>query len=294
MKILVPATSANLGPGFDALGLSLKLYNEVSIEPASFSSVSINGEGSQNASLKRNNLFVSVFNEIFSELVGKSANFRMIFDNKIPFSRGLGSSSAVIISAIASAYAMAGFKAQKSVILNKALFYENHPDNIAPAVHGGFISAVVHNDSVFANKFEIDTSLKAVVVIPDMPMSTHHSRSVLPKTYSMKECVNNLSHAAFLTSCFASKNYDMLKIAATDMMHEDRRMSELSELFEVRKVAYENGSLMSTLSGSGSTFLNIAYATDTQNLQKKLAERFVNFKVCILEFDNDGFIILQS
>ena len=121
MNILVPATSANLGPGFDALGLSLKLYNEISISPAKFSSISISGEGSANVTLKRNNIFISIFNEIFLELTGKTQNFRMVFNNKIPFSRGLGSSSAVIVAAIASAYEAAGFKAQKNTILSRAL-----------------------------------------------------------------------------------------------------------------------------------------------------------------------------
>ena len=294
MNILIPATSANLGPGFDALGLSLKLFNSVKIEPSKFSSVSINGEGSDSTNLKRNNIFLSIFNEIFLELTGKNENFRIVFENNIPFSRGLGSSSAVIVGAIASAYEMAGFKASKSVVLNKAIIYETHPDNISPAVYGGFISAIVKNGSVYANKINLSDEIKAVVVIPNKPMSTASSRQILPKNYTMKECVNNLSHAAFLTSCFYEKRYDLLRIASEDMMHEERRMSALEELFEVRKVAYENGALMSTLSGSGSSFLNIAYKDDAKNLQDALKSKFGDFRVEIFSFDNDGYEITQS
>ena len=294
MNILIPATSANLGPGFDALGLSLKLFNSVKIEPSKFSSVSINGEGSDSTNLKRNNIFLSIFNEIFLELTGKNENFRIVFENNIPFSRGLGSSSAVIVGAIASAYEMAGFKASKSVVLNKAIIYETHPDNISPAVYGGFISAVVKNGSVYANKINLGDDIKAVVVIPNKPMSTASSRQILPKNYTMKECVNNLSHAAFLTSCFYEKRYDLLRVASEDMMHEERRMSALKELFEVRKVAYENGALMSTLSGSGSSFLNIAYKDDAKNLQDVLKSKFSDFRVEIFSFDNDGYEITQS
>ena len=294
MNILIPATSANLGPGFDALGLSLKLFNSVKIEPSKFSSVSINGEGSDSTNLKRNNIFLSIFNEIFLELTGKNENFRIVFENNIPFSRGLGSSSAVIVGAIASAYEMAGFKASKSVVLNKAIIYETHPDNISPAVYGGFISAVVKNGSVYANKINLGDDIKAVVVIPNKPMSTASSRQILPKNYTMKECVNNLSHAAFLTSCFYEKRYDLLRVASEDMMHEERRMSALKELFEVRKAAYENGALMSTLSGSGSSFLNIAYKDDAKNLQDVLKSKFCDFRVEIFSFDNDGYEITQS
>ena len=294
MNILIPATSANLGPGFDALGLSLKLFNSVKIEPSKFSSVSINGEGSDSTNLKRNNIFLSIFNEIFLELTGKNENFRIVFENNIPFSRGLGSSSAVIVGAIASAYEMAGFKASKSVVLNKAIIYETHPDNISPAVYGGFISAVVKNGNVYANKINLSDDIKAVVVIPNKPMSTASSRQILPKNYTMKECVNNLSHAAFLTSCFYEKRYDLLRVASEDMMHEERRMSALKELFDVRKVAYENGALMSTLSGSGSSFLNIAYKDDAKNLQDVLKSKFSDFRVEIFSFDNDGYEITQS
>ena len=205
MQILVPATSANIGPGFDALGLALELHNTVEITRANFASVSILGEGKDNALLKKNNIFLSIFNEIYVKLTGKKDTFRMIFTNQIPFSRGLGSSSAVITSAIAAAYAAAGFKADKSVILNQALVYENHPDNIAPATLGGFVSSVVENGKVKSLKKPLSADIKAVVVIPNKPMSTKESRAKLPKNFTMSECVSNLSQAAFLTACFLAK-----------------------------------------------------------------------------------------
>lgn len=291
MKIIVPATSANLGPGFDALGLCLSFYNEISITPASFTSISINGEGAQSGTLKRNNLFLSIFNEIFIELTGKSENFRIIFDNKIPFSRGLGSSSATIISAIAAAYEMAGFKSSKQNIINRALFYESHPDNITPATLGGFVCSVVQNSKVVFNKFDIDPSIKAVVVIPNKPMSTAQSRTTLPKTYSSKDCVHALSHAALLASCFASKKYENLKIACEDVLHEPYRMPLIKELSAIRELAYKNGAILSTLSGSGSSFLNICYKDDAEHLKKIICNNFSEFRVEIFEFDNDGFKI---
>lgn len=294
MKVLVPATSANLGPGFDALGLSIALYNEVVIKPASFTSICIMGEGKDSANLKRNNLFLNIFKEVYLELAQKLPNFRIIFENRIPFSRGLGSSSAVIISAIVCAYEMAGFKACKNTVLNKALMYENHPDNIAPATLGGFVSSVVENNKVIYNKLNLSNDIKAVVVIPDKPMSTAQSRTVLPKHFTTKECVFSLSHAALLATCFASRRYDLLKSACIDIMHEQRRMSALPELFEVRKEAYEFGALMSSLSGSGSSFLNIAYSDDATKLARHLKNKFNHFRVEVFDFDNEGFCILQS
>ncbi|NLK66070.1 MAG: homoserine kinase [Campylobacteraceae bacterium] len=292
MKILVPATSANLGPGFDALGLSLKLYNEVEITRQNILSITIKGEGSSKSSIKKNNSFVNVFNEIYSSLTGRNDNFHFSFVNNIPFSRGLGSSSSVIVGAIASAYEMAEFKVDKKTILDRALFYENHPDNISPATLGGFVSSVVENDRVYSQKANLGDEIKAVVVIPNKAMSTNESRTKLPKNLSLKDAVTNLSHAAFLASCFFSKDYESLKIAGKDTIHENSRMESLPELFEVRELAYKNGALLSTLSGSGSSFLNITYRDDAKNLSEILSKNFPAFRVEIFDFDNDGFKIV--
>ena len=189
MKIRIPATSANLGPGFDCLGLAIALYNEVSIKPSSYQSISVKGEGEENVKLKKNNIFVSIFYDIYQELVGKKDPFRFEFYNNIPFSRGMGSSSAVIVGAIASAYTMAGIKVNRESILNKAIVYETHPDNIAPAVFGGFTSSIVEHGKVKTLKKELSSALKVVMLIPDRPMSTAHSRTLLPKSYMMKNVV---------------------------------------------------------------------------------------------------------
>ena len=291
MRIFTPATSANLGPGFDSLGLALKLYNEVSITEQKISSINIIGEGSDKIALKKNNTFVNIFNETIALLNGKNLNYKFNFVNNIPFSRGLGSSSSVIVGAIAAAYHMAGFKVDRSAILDRALKYENHPDNISPAVWGGFTANIVSNSSVYTQKCDIDPNLKAVVVIPDEPMNTKQSRGKLPLNYTMSECVSNLSHAAYLSSCFIKKDYDNLRVASIDMMHEERRMSALPELFRVRQIAYSNGALMSTLSGSGSSFLNLTYQDRAKNLAEILEKEFPKFKVKILDIDNDGFSI---
>lgn len=289
MVIKVPATSANLGPGFDALGLSLNLFNIITINESPIFCISLNGEGSQNLNLKKHNMFISIFNEITRKFDTKLPNFRFVFENNIPFSRGLGSSSAVIVGAIASAYKICGIKIDKNKILNEALVYENHPDNIAPAAFGGFVSSVIYKNSVITQKSEIGEDIKAVVVIPDKQMQTRKSRTMLPKNFTIKECVANLSHAAFLTSCFVKKDYKNLKFGCIDVMHEELRMQNLPELFEVRKIAYENGALMSSLSGSGSSFLNIVYKDDAKNLATILSAKFPKFTVKILDFDNGGF-----
>ncbi|HDZ4982307.1 TPA: homoserine kinase [Campylobacter jejuni] len=291
MKILVPATSANLGPGFDCLGLSLKLFNETQIQKSGIFSISIEGEGSNNIFLKKNNIFVNIFYEIYEKLSGKKDNFRFIFQNNIPLSRGLGSSSAVIVGAIASAYYMSGFKVEKERILDEALIYENHPDNIAPATLGGFVCSLVEKNKIYSIKKEIDKDLAAVVVIPNLAMSTEQSRQALAKNLSFNDAVFNLSHASFLTACFLEKKYEFLKFASQDKLHEINRMKNLPELFEVQKFALENKALMSTLSGSGSSFFSLAFKDDALALAKKMQVKFKDFCVQYLEFDDNGFEI---
>ncbi|MSN95834.1 homoserine kinase [Campylobacter sp. FMV-PI01] len=294
MKIIVPATSANLGPGFDSLGLSIGLFNEIQITREKLTSISIKGEGSDNLYIKKNNTFVNIFNEIYNSLTNERSNFKFSFLNNIPFSRGLGSSSSVIVAAIASAYKMAGFNIQKDRILNKSLIYENHPDNISPATYGGFTVNIVKNGEVFTKKSNIDSQIQAVVVIPNEPISTSQSRTQLQKNYPLSSCISNLSHSSFLSVCFFEKDYQSLRLAAIDKIHEDIRMSSYPILFKIRQVAYENGALMSTLSGSGSSFLNIVFRDDALRLQKKLQDNFPKFRVLLLEFDNEGFKITSK
>ena len=291
MTISVPATSANLGPGFDTLGLAVELRNKVEFHPSKFFSVSIKGEGEDNPRLKGNNLFISIFNDHYHRLTKNKQNFKFTFYNQIPMSRGLGSSSAVIVSAIASAHEAANIRVSKRRILNHALVYEPHPDNITPAVMGGFNVATIEKNKVFSQKKHLPSYLKAVVVIPNKQMNTSKSRSTLPKSYSKDNAVYNLSHSALTVAAFFNEDWEMLKLAAQDRFHQKARMKTLPELFSVQKVAYESGALMSTLSGSGSTFFTLTYDEDAAMIANKMKQKFPDFAVKTLDFDNNGLMI---
>lgn len=291
MIVSVPATSANLGPGFDTLGLALDLRNKVELTPSKFFALSIKGEGEGNAKLKGNNLFVSIFNEHYRRLTMRKQNFKFTFYNQIPMSRGLGSSSAVIVSAISCAHEAAGVKVSKRRILNYALAYESHPDNITPAVMGGFNVAMVEKQKVFSQQKHLPSYLKAVVVIPNKPISTAKSRTTLPKSYTKENAIFNLSHTAVTVGAFFNEDWELLRLSTQDRFHQRIRMKMLPELFAVQKMAYDNGALMSTLSGSGSTFFNMVYDDDAEQLAEKFRGEFSDFEVKILSFDNDGLVI---
>lgn len=290
MFVSVPATSANLGPGFDTLGLAVDLRNEIIIKPSKFLSISTHGEGADNPKIKKNTLFLNIFNDNYKRLAGKTNNFRFEFHNRIPISRGLGSSSAVIVAALSAAYTAAGVKYNKREILNQALRYENHPDNITPAVMGGFNVACVENGKVYSKKRRLPDYLKAVVVVPNRTISTAKSRTVLPKVYKKEEAVYSLSRSSYMTALFMSESWDLLRIASKDKLHQSRRMKMMPELFDVQKTALKNGALMSTLSGSGSTFFSLSYDKDAEKIAKALRVRFPQFRVMVLDLDNYGVI----
>lgn len=302
MIIAVPATSANLGPGFDTLGLALSLYNTFSITPARLNSIHIAGEGGERPKLRTDNVFVKIFNEILALNDYPSRHFKFSFHNRIPISRGLGSSSAVIIGAIVSAYRIMGKPINKPEILQLALKYEKHPDNLTPALYGGFNIAMLENPSpknaqkaqVISLKAEIPNDIKAVVVVPNMTISTKLSRRTLPKKYSTKDAVFNLSAACMLSAAFITHKWDILAKASKDRFHQDARMKNLPILYEVQKIALANGALSSTLSGSGSSFLNICYADDGAKLCAILKEHFPKFSVLELDFDNTGVAQIES
>lgn len=291
MLISVPATSANLGPGFDTLGLSVNLRNEIVIKPSRFLSISTKGEGASNPRIKRNTMFLNIFNEHYKKLSGGKYNtFRFEFTNRIPISRGLGSSSAVIVAALTAAHVAAKVKYNKRKILNLALRYEPHPDNITSAVMGGFNVSCLYEGRVYSKKHRLPNYLKAVLVIPNKTISTNKSRSVLPTSYHKDEVVFSLSHAAYMTALFMNESWDQLRIAARDRLHQDRRMAMMPELFRVQSLAMEHGALMSTLSGSGSTFFTLCYEDDAREIAQALESAFGEFRVMVCDLDNLGVL----
>jgi homoserine kinase len=288
MVITVPATSANLGPGFDTLGLALNLRNEIEILPSDKIEIEIYGENADFLKKLSRNYFVDIFSEHYKYLTDKEPKFKFKFNNKIPLSRGLGSSSAVIIAAITAAYEAAQIPYKKDRIINLALNYEPHPDNITPATLGGFCVAKIKKNRVYFLKKFIPTYLRAVIVIPNRPISTQKSREALKSHYSLKDVVANLSSSSMITAAFFSEKFDILRYVVEDKIHQENRMKAVPDLFKIREIALREGALMSTLSGSGSTFFNLAYKDDAYSIYAALKDNFKDYTVKILNFDNLG------
>ncbi|WP_162982279.1 MULTISPECIES: homoserine kinase [Helicobacter] len=294
MVVSVPATSANLGPGFDCLGLGLNLKNRFSVVPSVFTSIKIQGEGEGFSKFLVDNVFVNLFKGALQKQ-GIEQNFEFLFDNAIPISRGLGSSSAVVVGALSAVSHYLHGHIEKEEVLHASLVYESHPDNITPAIFGGFNAAMVeklpsevNQNKVYHLRVAIPDYLKAIMVIPPHSISTKLSRQALPKRCNYTDAIYNLAHASLVCMAFSQEKWDILRVASRDRLHQDRRMKLYPVLYGVQRMALEHGALMSTLSGSGSSFFNLCYAEDARALQTKLQQKFPNFRVLSLDFDNEG------
>lgn len=298
----IPATSANIGSGFDSVGLALNLYNEIHIYENDNSKkieFEIFGEG-ENEISKKDNMIYSAMKLVFKKLKSKpNKGYIIKCINRIPLSRGLGSSSAAIIGGLLCANFILGNKLKiEKDILNMAVQIEGHPDNVAPAILGGIVSGVVKKEEDFKYiKIKPPKNLKAIVSIPDFYLSTEIARNILPKEVTRKDAIFNISRAALLTSALFSNRLDLLETATEDKIHQDYRAEFIPNLNQLFKETKKAGACSVTISGAGSSIL--ALAKDDKNIIEKVSKAMhssfkkknINSIIKILNIPTKGIII---
>lgn len=298
----IPATSANIGSGFDSVGLALNLYNEIHIYE-NYNSKKIEfeifGEG-ENEISKKDNMIYSAMKLVFKKLKSKpNKGYIIKCINRIPLSRGLGSSSAAIIGGLLCSNFILGNKLKiEKDILNMAVQIEGHPDNVAPAILGGIVSGVVKKEEDFKYiKIKPPKNLKAIVSIPDFYLSTEIARNILPKEITRKDAIFNISRAALLTSALFSNRLDLLEIATEDKIHQDYRAKFIPNLNQLFKETKKAGAYSVTISGAGSSIL--ALAKDDKNIIEKVSKAMhssfkkknINSVIKVLNIPTKGIII---
>lgn len=294
IKIQIPATSANLGAGFDALGLALNYYNYVNIEE---------DDGVKIVALDGNEIPTDETNLVYEtaktlyDICGKPFTGLHIEQvNNIPMARGLGSSSACIIAGLVGANTLMGNPLSLDDLVDLSAQIEGHPDNTAPALLGGIVTAVFDGKVVHWVKQEVHTSLKFIVVIPDFELKTEKARACLPKEVSHKDAVYNLSRAALFSASLLTGKYENLRTAVHDKLHQPYRMELIPYGRDVFDVAYSLGAYASYVSGAGPSLMAIV---DHENeffvgkMRFALDKMGLNaWNVKELEIDNKGTIIL--
>lgn len=257
VRVRVPASTANLGPGFDALGMALGLYNEIEVEITGTGfALEVEGEGAEKLqSLGERNLVARSVTETLERLGGRAEGLRVRMLNRIPLSRGLGSSSAAAMGGVAAAVALAGVTLGPEEMLDLALPFEGHPDNITPALLGGLTVSTVVEGKVKCVKLPVPEGLKAIAVIPEFHLSTAKARKALPPTVPRADAVFNVGRVALFLAAMQSGRLDLLREAAQDRLHQPYRAPLVPGMEEVLAEGERAGALGCFLSGAGPTLL---------------------------------------
>lgn len=290
ITIRVPATTANIGPGFDSLGLAFKLYSYFSFEEIP-SGVEIIGCDEEYRN-EENLVYIS-FMKTLEKLNASVTGIRIKIESNIPVSRGLGSSASCIIGGVMGANEISKSGLSKMEIFNISNEIEGHPDNISPGIFGGLTASLVNDNIPYFTKYEIDRELSFCAFIPDFKLSTQDARKVLPNIVLYTQAVHNVSRTAVLLKSLENGDVDLIKIALEDKLHEPYRKSLIGEYDEVKKICEENKVVGFFISGAGPTLMGIIN-NNTNNL--KLKEEMSNLKnnwtVKKLEVDFHGALVL--
>ena len=295
--VKVPATTANLGPGFDSLGIALSLYNKTTITLEKF-----------NSGFSEDNLIYSSFLR-FYDVIGKTAPYiKMEQNDNIPQSRGLGSSAACIVTGLSLANLISEADMNPMQLLSIANSIEGHPDNVAPAIMGGLVANVVEDlenskvvdnnykskgfNPVYSSKTDIPLNIVFAVFSPSFILETKVARGVLPETFSRADAIFNISRASLLVSSILNGHFDNIEISTQDRLHQPYRMDLIPGMSDIFKLAKEAGALGTFLSGAGPSCISILQAKDAvhfnQVVATKLKETSKEWTFQILHADNKG------
>ncbi len=290
INIKIPATSANLGAGFDSLGLALSYYNYINMEEAD--SIEISSLDGQKIPTDESNLVYESAKRLY-EICGKRLDGLKIEQvNNIPMTRGLGSSSACIVGGLFGANTLLNKPLSDDELVDFAALIEGHPDNIAPALLGGIVTAVFDGKKVHWVKQEVFTTLKFVAIIPNFELKTEKARAVLPKEVSHTDAVFNLSRAALFSSSLLTGKFENLRTAVEDRIHQPYRLDLIPNSKHIFEIAYSLGAYAVYMSGAGPTIIAIV-DHDNEYFEGKLnftlnSTGIFNFEVKEFTIDNCG------
>lgn len=269
IRIQVPATSANLGSGFDSLGIALDLYNQVWMEESD--TIDITCRDNIAVPTDENNLIYWAAKQVYEKCGRKLPGMKIEQLNNIPMARGLGSSSACIVSGILGANRLLGSPLSRQDLINLAAKIEGHPDNTTPAIEGGLAASAIEAGRVYSVSVPVSGRIRFVLFIPPFELKTEKARSVLPEQYSRGDAVYNLSRSALMAASLFSGKLENLRVAVQDKIHQPYRAGLIDDLDNVFRLSYELGSLGTYISGAGPTIISMIDADDTENFAKYAA-----------------------
>lgn len=289
IRVKVPATSANMGPGFDTLGIAFNLYN---VFEFSEEDEGIIFHGFKKEFSNEDNAVYKAMSICFErcDYKPKGLSIKLVEEN-IPISRGLGSSSTCIVAGLLGANYIMG-----NILSNEELFkigveIEGHPDNIAPAFFGGMVVSVMEENDVIYNKIDVKEGISFIAIIPEFELSTSLARKVLPKEVNFKDAIYNISRVSLMISAFSNGRYELLKYACKDVLHEKYRSPLIKNFDLVYNKCISLGALSCFLSGAGPTIMAIIKTDDKEiikDIKSFLKDEHINWDIKELSLDNFG------
>lgn len=293
VKIKVPGTSANCGPGFDSIGIACTIYNELelTLNNSGKLTIEIDGEGKNNIPCDERNVVWKSIQYLLRKAEKKYNGGIIKMSNGIPLARGLGSSAAAIVSGLMAANVAIDSPFNKQEIFQMATDIEGHPDNVAPAIFGGITLSIDQDHIAQCLSFMPPKGIKLVVAIPSFNLSTKMARRVLPNMVPLQDAVFNVSRTALLVGALCKGEYQHLRNALGDKLHQPYRLGLIPGMEDVFNKALKNGALGVALSGAGPCL--IAFTTEKMNeIGEAMVSAFrsndVDAKYVILDIDSQG------
>lgn len=297
VKVKVPGTTANCGPGFDVMGIACSIYNELELTllEEKILKIEIYGDGAENIPKDERNMVWRCIKEMVDKSGAgyKGAHIKMT--NNVPLSRGLGSSATAIVAGLVAANTCLNNKYSIQEIFEMATAIEGHPDNVAPALFGGItVSAFLHGSLKYVS-FLPNFPLKIVAAIPDFYLPTKKARAVLKHQISLKDAIFNIGHIAMIIAALSQGKTDVLKGAFEDRLHQPYRADLIPGMYDVFEAADKNGALGTVLSGAGPTLISYTLKngeTIGKAMVKAFAEHKVKARYMVLDIDSEGAKII--
>ena len=292
VTIRVPATTANLGPGFDAFGCALSLYTDVTFEETEYG---LEITGCDEAYTGPDNLAYVSYCAVLASLSEEIRGVKIQIDAHIPICRGLGSSAALLVAGAMGANVLRGNRLSTQGLLNITNAMEGHPDNLAPAFYGGLTASMVDNGLPVTVSFPLHPDWEFLALVPDFNLATSKARSVLPSQLDRADAIYNISHGALVLKALELGDEKLLRTAMQDRIHQPYRKSLIQDYDQIEALVRTTGAAF-CLSGAGPTLLCI---TQDEKLEEKLAKKLdsiteANWQMLPLHVEFQGAHILSA
>lgn len=269
LHIKVPATSANMGPGFDCAGIALNLYNELWIEDIE-SGVEISSKNNKIIPKDDGNLIYCTIRDFYNNEHIKMPGIRILQEDNIPMTRGLGSSAACIVGGLLAANCLSGRNFALDELAQIAAKIEGHPDNSNPAIFGSMIISAMYEEGMQYVKLNVPENLTFAVMIPEFQLSTKKARAVLPDSYTRSQSVFNSSRTGLMVASMMTGKLENLRVAMDDAIHQPYRKSLIRGYDAIFEAAKSNGSVAEYLSGAGPTLMAVITDDKILNFEKNM------------------------